>query len=779
MNDDTLEYLHGYVVEGRKMLKEADEHVTNMRSLLPNGNTDHDCVHQLFRSYHTLKGVSLFLNLNNISTLSESVEVYLDLLRNKKVKLSEEACSLFTMTIDFLLLAMDRIEKENTDAKLTDPAKKLIKRFTELSKGKNIDLPDTNDLLIDEEKAEFVEEAIKLEEVKKPEKKIKNDEKKVVPEEIVELESSNKQPVEETQSLDHELMNDPELLRQFVIEGEEIINQIEQDLLSFENSDDNLEFFNSIFRNFHSFKGNSGFFGFTDLEQICHKCETIFDFLRENPTSFSKAINSNFLSVISIIRNTINNINLNGNHKILSSKALLSVLDDLYEIVKSNNDTSGEMSEYYSVIVGTLVSMVEAEFIHNLESEYFAGEDEASVDFSDHKSEIVKRQTATQTIRIDTSKLDILLNLVGELVISQSMLSSSPDILSINKPLPIFDKRLNDLKKICREVQEASMAMRMLQIEPLFKKMIRLVRDVSNKSKKDVKIELRGGETEVDKNMIESLSDPLVHIIRNAVDHGIESPEEREKVGKNPIGKIILEALHANGEVWIRISDDGAGLDKKKILKKAISKDLASEDIEYKDEDIYNFIFLPGFSTADEISNISGRGVGMDVVYTELQALSGRVRIQSERGVGTTFTLSIPLTMAILDGMVVDVDKRFYAIPIASVQETFQYKVENILRLSDGTELVQVRENHYKVFHLSKYYKTGNVKKKNGILMLIAHDEHSVCVYVDEIIGQQQIVLKPLPNYIGHIKSISGCAILSGGELSMVLDTRELIMDTL
>ena len=772
MNDDTLEYLHGYVVEGRKMLKEAEKHVETIRTLLPDGDTDHDSVHQLYRSYHTLKGVSLFLNLNNMAKLSESIEEYLDSLRNKKIKLSEEACDLFKTNIEFLLIAMDQIDKEKSDAKLTDSSNKIIEQFQLLVKGKSLGELSETDSSGNAGSEEFDKDEVVGEEDE-------NETEKDVKSELKPLQEDNEDSSEKEEDLDHELMNDPELLRQFVIEGEEIINQIEQDLLSFENNDDNLELFNSIFRNFHSFKGNSGFFGFTDLEQICHKCETIFDFLRENPNSFSKAINSNFLSVISIIRNTINNINLSGNHKILSAKALLSVLDDLYEIVKTNNDTSGEMSEFYSVIVGTLVSMVEAEFIHSLESEYFATEEEAGVDFSDHKSEIIKRQTASQTIRIDTYKLDTLLNLVGELVISQSMLSSSPDIMSIEKPLPIFEKRLNDLKKICREVQEASMSMRMLQIEPLFKKMIRLVRDVSNKSKKDVKIELRGGETEVDKNMIESLSDPLVHIIRNAVDHGIESPEEREKAGKSTSGKITLEALHANGEVWIRIADDGAGLDKHKILKKAISKGLASETEDYKDEEIFNFIFLPGFSTADEISNISGRGVGMDVVYTEIQSLNGRIRIHSERGVGTTFTLSIPLTMAILDGMVVDVDRRFYAIPIASVQETFQYKAENILKLSDGTELVQVRENHYKVFHLSKYYKTSSAKKKNGILMLIAHDENSVCVYVDEIIGQQQIVLKPLPNYIGHIKSISGCAILSGGELSMVLDTRELIMDTL
>jgi two-component system chemotaxis sensor kinase CheA len=741
-NDETLEYIHGFVEEGREMLDSAEPNFIDLEKSADDGAIDMEMVNRLFRMFHTFKGVSSFLNLDVITKVTHSAESFLDKVRSSVIELSHDHIDLLMETGDFLREALDVLDGEFSDESLKNDSTSYIERFDQLLGTKSTETS---------------------EKAPSPEVPVLSEEPKV---EIAEAK-------EEVQQEENELEHDQELLEQFLIESEEILNKIEEDLISFEQDTSNLEKFNSVFRNFHSFKGNCGFFGFQDLEKVCHKCETIFDYLRANPAGFDQSINSNFLSVVSIIKEALENIKHKGQGKIPSNDTLVSILNDLFALIQSGNIDS-EQSEIYSQIVESMVDMIS----HDNDMQFM--DDDAEDKKKDKEKKREARQKAlksasAQTIRVDTNKLDVLLNLVGELVVSQSMIANSPDVIEQADNLPILSKRIDELKKISRDIQEASMAMRMVPIEPMFKKMIRLVRDVSVKSKKEVNLILRGGETEVDKNLIENLGDPLVHILRNAVDHGIEFPEERKSLGKNREGTIVLEAMHANGEVWIKISDDGRGLDRDKILSKAIEKGLAEDGVEYDNNEVFNLIFAPGFSTASAITNISGRGVGMDVVRTQLKAMKGNVNIQSEPGKGSVFTLRIPLTMAILDGMIVKVDNRFYALPVSSIQESFQMDGITITTMVDGSEMVKVRDQFIPVFRLSEFYNTGNGRNNEGILMILAHDEEQICVFVDEIVGQQQIVLKPMPLFIGSVKCISGCAILSGGKLSMVLDARELI----
>ena len=744
--DETLEYISGFVEEGREMLDNAEPCFMDLDKLInTEDGVDADTVNTLFRMFHTFKGVASFLNLDVITKLTHQAENFLDKVRSNQVKLTHEHIDILCETGDFLREALDVLEAELSDESLAEGAKYYMDKYSGETGGHDV---------------EHVEKSMPVEDV-------------TVHQESSENEETEVEPTSDDVESENILQHDPELLKQFVIESEELLSSIEEDLISFEQDTSDVEKFNSVFRNFHSFKGNCGFFGFSDLEQLCHKCETIFDYLRGNSSGFDQSINSNFLSIISIIRESMSNIKSSGTCRIPSVKALVSILDDLFEIIKSGV-ADPEQSEILSHIVENMVDMIA------LDNERMAnvgdGENKVEVKQSRKKS---NAQTASrsraQSIRVDTDKLDVLLNLVGELVVAQSMLTNSPDLLALDANLPVFSKRMDEMKKISRDIQEASMSMRMLPIEPMFKKMIRLVRDVSVKSKKEVNLILKGGDTEVDKNLIENLSDPLVHILRNAVDHGIEIPEDRLASGKQPEGQLILEAMHANGEVWIRVHDDGKGLDREKILEKAIKNGIADEHTEYSDEEVFDFIFKPGFSTAEKVTNISGRGVGMDVVRTQIEAMKGSVNIQSIKGSGSIFTLRIPLTMAILDGMIVSVDKRFYALPIASISESFQFDESKIITMSDGKEMIGVREHFLPVFRLSKYYKTSDRDKNEGILMILSHDNDQICVFVDEIIGQQQIVLKPLPQFVGNVKCISGCAILSGGKLSMVLDARELI----
>ena len=379
-------------------------------------------------------------------------------------------------------------------------------------------------------------------------------------------------------------------------------------------------------------------------------------------------------------------------------------------------------------------------------------------------------------IRVDIDKLDKMLDLVGELVIAESMVANNQDVSAVQNDK--FGKAVLQLDKISREIQEVAMSMRMIPLAGVFRKMMRLVRDLAQKANKQVDLVIVGEETEVDKTLIEQISDPLVHLIRNAVDHGIEPVAERLAAGKPETGRVTLEAKHSAGEVWITVEDDGRGLDRDKIFRKGLEKGLVRpEDEGMKDEEIWRLIFEPGFSTAERVSSISGRGVGMDVVRRNIERLRGKVDIRSKAGVGTVFAVRIPLTLAIIEGMMVRVGVNRYIIPISSIKESFRPDPGQITRLPDGLEIVRIRGELQPVMRLHEIYRgePRHYQLSEGILIMVENGEDKCCLFVDELLGQQQIVIKGLPGYLNHVRGISGCAILGDGEISMILDIADLV----
>lgn len=379
-------------------------------------------------------------------------------------------------------------------------------------------------------------------------------------------------------------------------------------------------------------------------------------------------------------------------------------------------------------------------------------------------------------IRVDIDKLDKMLDLVGELVIAESMVANNQAANGLKDDR--FGKAVTQLDKISREIQEVAMSMRMIPLAGVFRKMVRLVRDLSNKAGKQVDLQITGEETEVDKTIIEQISDPLVHLIRNAVDHGLETPAERRIIGKPETGRVAIEAKHSAGEVWITVEDDGKGLDRDRIFRKGLEKGLVkSEDKEMKDEDVWRLIFEPGFSTAEQISNISGRGVGMDVVRQNIEKLRGKIDIRTRAGIGTMFAVRIPLTLAIIEGMVVRVGVNRYTIPISSIKESFRPGPDQITRTPDGLEIVRIRGELQPVLRLHELYQVEPryYHLNEGILIMVENSDNKCCIFVDELLGQQQIVIKGLPGYLNHIKGISGCAILGDGEVSLILDIADMI----
>ncbi len=381
------------------------------------------------------------------------------------------------------------------------------------------------------------------------------------------------------------------------------------------------------------------------------------------------------------------------------------------------------------------------------------------------------------TVRVDLERVDRLVNLVGELVINQAMLSQSVAEAGIPANTSVFTG-LDELQQLTRDIQDSVMMIRAQPVKTLFQRMARIVRESSADVGKNVRLHSEGEETEVDKTVIERLADPLTHMIRNAVDHGLESTEEREAVGKSGEGVISLTARHRSGRVVIEVCDDGGGINREKVLAKAVEKGLVAEDAQLSDVEIDNLLFLPGFSTADQISNLSGRGVGMDVVRSSIQALGGRITISSEKGKGTTFSISLPLTLAVLDGMVIEVANETLVVPLNMIEETLTLTEEDISGLGPETNVVKVRNGFVPLLDLGTElgYRSPCDSYVGTIVLLIAHEDGSrAALVVDEIRDQRQVVIKGLQDGYGRVAGIAAATILGDGQIALILDPVDII----
>lgn len=392
------------------------------------------------------------------------------------------------------------------------------------------------------------------------------------------------------------------------------------------------------------------------------------------------------------------------------------------------------------------------------------------------------RQVAATTqsfISVNVTKLDQLMDLVGEMVVAEAMVIQNPDLQGLE--LDNFHKAARQLNKITNEIQDIVMSIRMVPLSATFLKMHRIVRDMSKKLNKEIELKIIGEDTEVDKNIIEHISDPLMHLVRNAVDHGIEPYEERLAKGKASKGVVTLEARHAGSDVLIMVKDDGRGLDKGKIYQKAKEKGLVFKDEdEMTDKEIFNFILVPGFSTKSEVSEFSGRGVGMDVVAKNIGTVGGSIVVDSELDKGTVITMKIPLTLAIIDGMNIKVGKSRYTIPTISIKEAFRPNLEDIITDPDGKEMIMVRGQCYPILRLHELYKiqTDITNITDGIIIMVEQDEKALCIFADELLNQQQVVVKSLPEYIQKyrkIQGLAGCTLLGDGSISLILDINELL----
>lgn len=391
-----------------------------------------------------------------------------------------------------------------------------------------------------------------------------------------------------------------------------------------------------------------------------------------------------------------------------------------------------------------------------------------------------KKQEKAAFISVDVHKMDMLMDLIGELVISESVVLQNPDLKVPGLRLDNFNKAAGQMTKISTDLQNVIMSMRMVPLTNTFQKMNRIVFDVSRKLGKDIEFEMVGEHTEVDKNIIEHISDPLMHLVRNAVDHGIETIEEREKAGKTDKGKVTLSAKTESGKVWISVQDNGKGLNRDKILAKARKQgllDYYKPDSEYTDKEVYQFITLPGFSTNEKVTEYSGRGVGMDVVVSNLQSIGGSLEIESTPGQGSTMILKIPLTLAIIDGIVMEVGKSSFVIETGMVKEFVGMRENRLVQNPSGEEFVMIRGEGYPVMRIGERYKIDGYCPDNedGMLVLVEVEKQIICLLVDRLVGKQEIVVKPIPDYIKKVNGLSGCTQLGDGSIALILDAAGLI----
>ncbi|VAX25027.1 Signal transduction histidine kinase CheA [hydrothermal vent metagenome] len=589
---------------------------------------------------------------------------------------------------------------------------------------------------------------------------------------------------------------------EFVIEVGDSVSNIESDLLELEENPTDEELINNLFRAYHSMKGAAGFLGVSTVNILCHEAETLLDRFRKKIMVCNQDMMDALLKAVDVIK-LVNEGLDEACRKIQSSlpDAKLEIprydIDSLVRLLAALSEPEklaegqqlGDQKEPPGVApLGEMLlnegKVSEQELAKALEAQQkhkHLGEilvdmgaiDKTSVDDALKAQSDKKRKVQASSLKIDTEKLDSLLELVGELVISQSIVSQDR-ALNGESNRALF-KNITNLGKITKNIQDQVMTLRMVQLKQTFQKMSRLVRDLSKKMNKKVNFRLSGEETEIDKSLIEQLNDPLVHLLRNSMDHGIESPEQRLAAGKSKTGEVHLSAFHRGGNVHIEIIDDGQGLDTARVLEKAIEKGLVDSDKELTEQEVINLIMMPGFSTNDVATDVSGRGVGMDVVRSNVDALGGRLEITSKEGKGTSITVKLPLTMAIVDGMIVKIGEERFVIPTISIRESIRPNREDISTYKNTGEMIDVRGHLLPLVRLHRFLgfsENGSVHLNpwEGIVIVVENEDNEFGFMVDDLLGQQQVVIKSLGKRFKGLPGISGGTILGDGHVGLILD---------
>jgi two-component system chemotaxis sensor kinase CheA len=735
IDDDQIEIIQEFVTESRDMIDQLEPQIIELGQ-----QSDPETMNAIFRLFHSMKGSAGFLEFDHMTRVAHAAENLLDLIRNGEIDLVPNHVDLLCAACDFAKEALDMVENNYSDDEMVGAADVMAEKLhqaIEVAKGGGIS----------EDEASVIDQT-------------------------AEISAAAELPKLE--------IND-EMRQSFVTEGIDLLQTAEQGMLAWGEKEDDAEPLADMFRNIHSFKGNCGFFGYSELEKLAHQMETVLDRAKSGSKLATDKPADALLAALDLLQNAVAEISEGQEASIPNLEEHLSELQKLMPpmlgelLVEEGIDENavnaaletqkkpiGEILIDQGIASPTQVNAA----LQNQETA--KTEQKQRVKQTPQRTSTVAKK---QDIRVDLGKLDNLINLIGEMVIAENMLINNPDLRGLE--LENFNKAGQHMSKLVRELQEMAMTIRMIPVAGLFRRMIRLVHDISAKAGKKVDLVLLGEETEIDKTVIETITDPLVHLLRNSLDHGLEPPEERLAAGKDEKGTVTLSARHEEGEVWVTVKDNGRGLNRDKILEKAMNKGLIEGDgSDLDDKDIYNMIFMPGFSTAAQVTDISGRGVGMDVVKKNLEKIKGKINVSSTPGEGSRIDLRIPLTLAIIDGMLVRAGDTLAILPTLSILEAFRPTMEQITLTPEGDELVRVRESFFPIIRLHEILDKEPTSSdlSDGILIILEHQNDRFCLCVDEIVGQQQTVIKGLSDFIGNVAGVSGCTILGDGGVCLILD---------
>jgi two-component system, chemotaxis family, sensor kinase CheA len=543
-----------------------------------------------------------------------------------------------------------------------------------------------------------------------------------------------------------------EIFDSYLVESKEILDHLTQDLLALEKNPANTELLNNIFRGVHTLKGTSSFLGFNQMTELTHTGEDLLNKLRKGDI----VADSKIIDVLIEVRN--------------AASVLLQRIEsrDLQPI---------ELNGLLEKIRGAMQQQPVIAQVENTIEEKKETTPPAPETF-----EIKPQRTADSTIRVDIERLDDLMNLVGELVLARNRLAQATQSLTENYERIEISKHVAEVSSqidfVTTELQMAVMKTRMVPIEKVFNGLPLLARDLMRTTGKDVDLQIYGKETELDKSIIEELSDPLIHMLRNAIDHGVESPEERTRLGKPSKGIVVVNAERDGNYILITMEDDGRGMDAEKIKNKALEKGLLSvaQAQEMSTSDLLNLIFIPGFSTKHETTSVSGRGVGMDVVKTNIAKLKGIVEIESEVGKGTIIILKVPLTLAIIQGLLMKVADEIFAVPLSAVLEIVSIEPDDIYTIQ-GREVIRLRNVILPLARMSDIMgnSRGSIPMINSYVVVVGWAEKRIGLLVDSLQGQKEVVIKSLGNYLGNVPGIAGSTILGDGSVILVIDVGQFI----
>ncbi|MCX6537703.1 MAG: chemotaxis protein CheA [Acidobacteria bacterium] len=601
----------------------------------------------------------------------------------------------------------------------------------------------------------------------------------------------NRQP-DDVDSAELEMLKaDPELAGMFIAEALDHLGSIEATVLALETSPGDVKLLNDLFRPFHTIKGNAGALGVVSVQALAHKVENLLDLGRSGKLAIGEDEIDAILKAVDVLTTMIGGLKLKLDGQVAPDVTaerdiLITVVDAIVSggprpapvVAQAPPPPPSTPIETPAAAVPDLSAppMLDAGMAATPEPVAAAPVAPTSVAVQtpaaaeNGAGRPVTTSVKMDTVKVDTRKLDNLVDMVGELVIVQAMIHEDPALRRNGDER--LSRNLSQLKRITTDLQRNAMAMRMMPVRQTFQKMARLVRDLGKKSGKVVELDLSGEDTELDRQVVEDINDPLMHMVRNSVDHGIEDAGKRAAAGKPPHGRLSLSAYHHGGSIVIVVSDDGAGLNTERIRKKAIAQGLIGENDTLSDNEIHQLIFRPGFSTADKVTEISGRGVGMDVVRRNVDALRGRIDIQSTPGRGTSFMIKLPLTLAIVDGLMLRAAGERFVLPTFAVRESLRPKPEQVHCIQGRPHMIQVRNALLPLASLAELvgFAETPANPSDRVAVVIEDDGRRVALLVDELLGKQEVVIKSLGGTFARVRGVAGGAILGDGRVGLILD---------